>query len=98
MNRTANTFRDDLRPAFGLPTMPLSIDATFDKNNDLFLDGDGVIRPRHNWQGPDIEVRSYSSVAAACADAIIHYNRATMRPEDFADYYGDDPTECGFAA
>ncbi len=94
----ANTFRDDLRPAFGLATVAPKLNAAFDMNNDLFLGDDGVIRPRHDWQGPAIDTAKRSSIIAACADALINYNRATMRPEDFADYYGDDPTECGFGA
>lgn len=98
MTRTANTFRDDLRPAFGLATVAPKLNAAFDKANDLFLGDDGIIRPRHEWQGPTIDTANHSSVAAACFDALINYNRATMRPEDFADFYGDDPTENGFAA
>jgi hypothetical protein len=98
MRRTANAFRDDLRPVFGLATIAPPECYAFDKNNDLFLGEDGIIRPRHTWQGPDVDTAKHSSVIAACADALINYNRATMRPADFAEYYGDDPTECGFAA
>jgi len=98
MNRLANTFRDDLKPAFGLATVEPKRGASFDAANDLFLGDDGVIRPRHDWQGAPIDTASHSSVVAACADALVNYNRATMRPAAFAEYYGDDPTECGFAA
>jgi hypothetical protein len=98
MIRTANTFRDDLRPAFGMATIAPKMGTSFDKNNDLFLGDDGVIRPRHDWQGPTIDTTKHSSVIAACFDALINYNRATMRPDDFANHYGDDPTENGFSA
>ena len=98
MNRIANTFRDDLRPAFGLATIEPQRGYQFDKANDLFLGSDGIIRPRHEWQGPEIDTAKHSSVIAACFDALINYNRSAMRPEDFADHYGDDPTEFGFAA
>ena len=98
MHRIANTFRDDLKPRFGLVTATPAFGTTFDANNDLFLGSDGIIRPRHGWQGPEIDTAKHSSVIAACADALIAYNRATMRPADFAEVYGDDPTERGFAA
>jgi hypothetical protein len=97
-HHTANTFRDSLAQRFGLATIAPTLGASFDANNDLFLDHDGIIRPRHDWQGPAIDTAKHSSVAAACFDALINYNRATMRAEDFAAHYGDDPTECGFAA
>jgi hypothetical protein len=97
MHRAANTFRDDLKTTFGMATIEPKRGAFFDKNNDLFLGETGVIVPRHEWQGPVIYTYKHSSLIAACADALINYNRATMRPEDFAEYYGDDPSECGFA-
>lgn len=96
MYRSPNIFRDGLDPRFGLATIEPERGTSFDAANDLFLDDDGVIRPRHSWQGPEIDTATHSSVIAACADALINYNRATMRPADFADFYGDDPTECGF--
>jgi len=98
MNRSANTFRDDLKPVFGSATIEPKFNAAFDKANDLFLGDDGIIRPRHEWQGPAIDTAKHSSVIAACADAMINYNRAIMHPVDFSNYYGDDQTECGFAA
>lgn len=91
-HRIANTFRENLRPAFGLATVEPERGDTIDCNNDLFLGSDGIIRPRHVWQGPEIDTAHHSSVIAACADALINYNRATMSPADFAAHYGDDPT------
>ncbi len=93
MTRAANTFRDDLAPRFGLATVTPPKGYAFDKNNDLLLGEDGIIRARHAWQGPNIDTAKHSSVIAACFDALIAYNRATMSAEDFANYYGDDPTE-----
>jgi hypothetical protein len=89
MDRSANNFRDDLKPAFGLATIAPRLGESFDKNNDLFLDRDGVICPRHEWQGPNIDTGKHSSVIAACFDALVNYNRATMRADDFASHCGD---------
>lgn len=96
MTYLANTFAENLNPVFGLATIEPERGRSFDVNNDLFLDHDGVIRTRHDWQGPSIDTSKHSSIIAACFDALINYNRATMRPADFAAHYGDDPTECGF--
>jgi hypothetical protein len=76
MTVIANTFRDDLKPRFGLATIQPEFGSAFDKNNDLFLGHDGIIRPRHDWQGKAIDTSRYNSVIAACADALIGYNRA----------------------
>jgi hypothetical protein len=98
MIRVANTFADHLKPRFGDATITPALGQSFDRNNDLFLGHDGVIRPRHEWQGNPIDTAKHSSIKAACFDALINYNRATMRADDFAAHYGDDPTECGFGA
>jgi hypothetical protein len=87
----ANTFADRLRPKFGIPQIKPAIGEAFDANNDLFLaDACTVLhRDGHITRG---------SAASVTHDALIDYNRRHMTAADFADHYGDDITENGFAA
>ena len=87
--RQPNLIREDIRAPFGLFASEPVLGESFDANNDLFLADNGKIYPRHDWQGPVIDTAQHSSVSAACQDALINYNRATMRPEDFNDFYGE---------
>lgn len=70
-----NYFRDDLCAKSGIAWPEIPVGA-FDLNNDLYLGRDGVIRPRHDWQGPEIDVKDHVSVIAACHVAIDNYNKA----------------------
>lgn len=97
MHYIANSFADRLKPRFGFATVTPAFGESFDVNNDLTLCQDGVIRSRHAWQGAPIDIAQYGGrVIAACADALLAYNRATMDSRAFAYHYGDDPTESGF--
>lgn len=87
--RTANDFAERFAPQWGLPQITPTPGESFDRNNDLFLHTDGKIYPRHGWQGPVIDTAKHSSVSAACCDAILNYNRATMTAADFADHYDE---------
>ena len=91
MTLAANTFSEHLNPKFGIPKIKPTIGAAFDANNDLLLhDACTVLhRDGHITRGSAISV-TY--------DALIDYNRRHMSAEAFADHYGDDPTENGFAA
>ena len=88
MTRIANTFRDDLKPKFGIPQIKPQIGATFDKNNDLFLFDACTVHHRdgHVTKG---------SPASVTHDALIDWNRRHMTREAFEYEYGegDDCTE-----
>jgi hypothetical protein len=83
MNRTANTFRADLKPMFGLPQIKPRIGEAFDVNNDLhLLDACTVLhRDGHITRG---------TAASVTHDALIDWNRRHMTREAFNDFYGDD--------
>lgn len=80
MTRIANTFRDDLKPLFGIPQIKPRPGETFDKNNDLLLGDDGRTvyhRDGHvSYGGP--------------ADALLTYDKRHMTKAAFADHYGED--------
>jgi hypothetical protein len=87
----ANTFRADLKPRFGIPTIEPRVGEAFDVNNDLFLHDECTVlhRDGHITRGTKTSVTH---------DALIEWNRRNLRADVFADFYGDDPTENGFAA
>lgn len=77
---TPNTFRDDLKPHFGIPQIEIRPGRTFDKNNDLTLGEDGRTvyhRDGHVSHGGP-------------ADALVVYNKRNMTRAAFDDHYGDD--------
>jgi len=90
MHYLANTFADRLKPRFGIPSVKPEIGESFDDYNNLWLvDACTVLhRDGHITKG---------SPASVTHDALIEYNRRHMSPVAFADYYADDPTECGFS-
>lgn len=79
MLKTPNTFRDDLKPVFGIPSVKPRPGETFDKNNDLWLGADGRTvyhRDGHvSYGGP--------------ADALVEYDKRHMSSADFDECYGD---------
>jgi hypothetical protein len=80
MHKLPNTFRDDLKPKFGLPTIAPTPGETFDRNNELTLGADGRTvyhRDGHiSYGGP--------------ADAILVYDKRHMFRDAFAEHYGSD--------
>lgn len=75
-----NTFRDDLKPKFGIPTIQPKPGESFDKNNDLWLGDDG--RTVYHRDG-------HISYGGA-VDAILDYDKRHMTASAFNEYYGDD--------
>ena len=79
----ANEFRDDLKSAFGIPTIAPTPGQAFDKNNDLVLCNDGrtvLHRDGHvSYGGP--------------ADALLEYNKRNMTTVAFAECYGEDESD-----
>lgn len=90
MHLIANTFADRLKVKWGIPQIKPEIGESFDVNNDLCLiDACTVLhRDGHVTKG---------SPSSVTHDALIDYNRRHMSSDAFAEYYGDDPTENGFA-
>lgn len=80
MHLIPNTFRDDLNPKFGVPTIKPKPGQTFDKNNDLTLGDDG--RTVYHRDG-------FVSYGGAC-DAIVAYDKRHMRADKFFEHYGGD--------
>lgn len=82
MNRTANTFRDNLKPVFGIPQIKPRIGETFDVNNDLFLLNACTVlhRDGHTTRG---------TAASVTHDALIEWNRRHLTRDAFADHYGE---------
>lgn len=78
MHKLPNAFRDDLKPAFGIPSIAPIPGEAFDKNNDLTLGADGRTvyhRDGHiSYGGP--------------ADAILAYDKRHMCPRAFDEFYG----------
>lgn len=78
-HRLPNTFRDDLKPKFGIPTIKPTPGEAFDVNNDLVLGEDGRTvyhRDGHvSYGGP--------------ADALVTYDKRHMLQADFNKWYGD---------
>lgn len=83
MLTTPNTFRDDLKPHFGIPQIRPRIGETFDKNNDLVLGVDG--RTVYHRDG-------YVSYGGP-ADALTAYDKRHMTRDAFFEYYGGDDDE-----
>lgn len=74
-----NTFRDDLKPHFGIPTIKPKAGETFDKNNDLLLGED--LRTVYHRDGHI----SYGGPA----DALVEYDKRHMCPKAFDESYGE---------
>lgn len=89
MKRIANTFRDSLKPKWGIPQIKPIVGQTFDVNNDLHLLDARTVEHRDGY----ITTGSPTSVTH---DALTDYNRRHMAPADFEYYYADDPSESGF--
>jgi hypothetical protein len=87
--QSANVFTDKLKAKFGIPTIRPVIGESFDQNNDLYLVDACTVLHRDGTV-------TRGSAASVTHDALIVYNRKYMDAESFADFYGDDPTECGF--
>ena len=83
MQKTANTFKDSLKPYFGIPQIKPVRGEAFDAFNDLTLSDCGEIvyhRDGHVTCG---------TVISATHDALIEYNRRHMTRAAFDDCYGD---------
>jgi hypothetical protein len=82
MHRIANTFRDDLKPLFGICQIKPEIGETFDKANDLYLHDACTVHHRdgHVTRG---------TPASVTHDALIDWNRRHLTRDAFADHYGE---------
>jgi len=82
-----NNFAPRFKPEFGIPAIKPQPGETFDVNNDLTLLSCGT-RVMHR----DGSITS-GTAASVTHDALIEYNRRHLKPEIFADYYGDPIAE-----
>jgi hypothetical protein len=87
--RAANDFTDRLKAVYGIPTIKPVVGESFDRNNDLWLVSETEVLHRDGYV-------TKGSAISVIHDALIDWNRRHMNARDFADYYSDDPTECGF--
>ena len=91
----ANIFQERMKASFGFPTVAPLAGESFDWANDCFLSRDGKsIEFRAGWD--PIEIVDGRIFSAMC-DALITWNKRHMKKCEFDEYYGDDPTENGFA-
>ena len=86
MSRIANTFRDDLKPLFGICQIKPRIGETFDKANDLYLQDACTVHHRDGYI-------TRGSPASVTHDALIDWNRRHMSAADFAEEYREGDAE-----
>jgi hypothetical protein len=83
MQKTANTFKDSLKPSFGIPQIKPARGEAFDLSNDLVLSHCGEIVFHRDGHV------TFGTVNSVTHDALIEYNRRHMTRAAFNDCYSE---------